>query len=82
MLPLQATLSRLRPSTRARRLAATLAAPEQIKKVVSKAVLVDLRTPEEISANPGPKGALRWDVRNGSARPTLPADKETPVILF
>ena len=74
----------LRASTKRMRVLSTLASPPEISKAVANkaATLVDPRTPEEIKANPAPKGSLEWDVRNGAERPAMPADKEAPIILF
>lgn len=81
-----ATLAKyaLRASTKRARVVSTLASPVEISKAVQNkaTTLLDLRTPEEIKANPAPAGSLEWDVRNGAERPTLPADKEAPIVLF
>ena len=61
-----------------------LASPDDIRSVKGGALLIDLRTPEEIIETPGPDGALTWDFRSDPTVPEylLPDDKETPILLY
>ena len=69
-----------------RRLMSALASPQMLRQAVAaKAKMVDLRTPEERVANPGPPGSLVWDFRADPTMPAdlaLPEDKTEPIVLF
>ena len=68
-----------------RRLLSALASPHALRQAVAaKAARVDLRTPEERAANPGPPDSVEWDFRADPTMPAdaLPEDKTKPIILF
>ena len=61
-----------------------LASPEDIRSVRSRAVMIDLRGPDERAEHPGPTDSVVWDWNADPTVPIalLPADKATPIVLY